>query len=82
MFDRALALHLLSLVLKLLFYFCWIQVLVVQASEAPNDQKSVVQSNPADATKNVAGDASSILSRLGPRAIHKAREIVAYDDLF
>uniref|UniRef100_A0ACD5WLG0 Uncharacterized protein n=1 Tax=Avena sativa TaxID=4498 RepID=A0ACD5WLG0_AVESA len=58
------------------------KVIVVQASEGPNDQKSVVQSDPAGATKNGAGDASSILSRLGPRAIHKAREIVAYDDLF
>jgi hypothetical protein len=67
---------------KLLFYFCWIQVLVVQASEAPNDQKTVVQSDPTDATKNGVGDASAILSRLGPRAIHKSREIVAYDDLF
>jgi glycerate-2-kinase len=67
---------------KLLFYFCWIQVLVVQASEVPNDQKTVVQSDPTDATKNGVGDASAILSRLGPRAIHKSREIVAYDDLF
>ncbi|KAM0836849.1 hypothetical protein ACQ4PT_062048 [Festuca glaucescens] len=58
------------------------KVLVVQASEAPNEQKSVVQSDPADATKNGVGDASAILSRLGPRAIHKSREIVAYDDLF
>ncbi|CAM0883364.1 unnamed protein product [Alopecurus aequalis] len=58
------------------------KVLVVQACEAPNDQKSVVQSDPADAAKNGARDASAILSRLGPKAIHKAREIVAYDDLF
>ncbi|XP_051226194.1 uncharacterized protein At1g27050 [Lolium perenne] len=58
------------------------KVLVVQASEVPNDQKTVVQSDPTDATKNGVGDASAILSRLGPRAIHKSREIVAYDDLF
>ena len=70
------------MVLKLFFYFCWIQVLVLQSSETLDDQKSVVQSDPADATKNGARDASAILSRLGPKAIHKAREIVAYDDLF
>ena len=59
------------------------KVLVVQASEAPNNSTSVVQSDPADASNNIASDALAIpSSRIAPEAIHKAREIVAYDDLF
>ena len=59
------------------------KVLVVQASEAPNNSTSVVQSDPADASNNFVSDALAIpSSRIAPEAIHKAREIVAYDDLF
>lgn len=59
------------------------KVLVVQASEAPNNSKNVVPSEPADATDNGASDTSAIpRSRVAPEVIHKAREIVAYDDLF
>lgn len=64
-------------------FFRLIQVLVVQASEAPNNLTSVVQSDPADASNNIASDALAIpSSRIAPEAIHEAREIVAYDDLF
>ncbi|KAM3332947.1 hypothetical protein ACQJBY_028200 [Aegilops geniculata] len=59
------------------------KVLVVQAIEAPNNSTSMVQTDPADASNNIASDALAIpSSRIAPEAIHKAREIVAYDDLF
>ncbi|KAF7031056.1 LOW QUALITY PROTEIN: hypothetical protein CFC21_042436 [Triticum aestivum] len=59
------------------------KVLVVQANEAPNNSTSVIQSEPADASNNIASDTLAIpSSRIAPEAIHKAREIVAYDDLF
>ncbi|KAM3351851.1 hypothetical protein ACQJBY_023625 [Aegilops geniculata] len=59
------------------------KVLVVQASEVPNNLTSVVQSDPADVSNNIANDALAITSsRIAPETIHKVREIVAYDDLF
>ena len=64
-----------------------IQVLVVQASEAAKNSKSIIRAaDPAgrsshDATKNNANDD---LATPGSKAgvTYRAREIVAYDDLF
>ncbi|KAE8798484.1 hypothetical protein D1007_26159 [Hordeum vulgare] len=59
------------------------KVLVVQASEVPNNPTSVVPSVPADASNNITSDAlATPSSRIASQVIHKAREIVAYDDLF
>ncbi|XP_015699360.2 uncharacterized protein At1g27050 [Oryza brachyantha] len=60
------------------------KVLVVQASEAPG----IAQANPVgeplrDATKRNASESSAFAStKAAPEAAYKAREIVAYDDLF
>ncbi|KAL6845252.1 hypothetical protein ACP4OV_024747 [Aristida adscensionis] len=65
------------------------KVLVVQASEVPNNLKTVVlAADPAgrssyDATKKSPVDDSAIQSaKAAPQATYEAREIVAYDDLF
>ncbi|XP_062186312.1 uncharacterized protein At1g27050 [Phragmites australis] len=65
------------------------KVLIVQASEALNNSKSVVRAaDPAgqslhDATaNNVIDDSAVPSSKAASRATYKAREIVAYDDLF
>lgn len=70
------------------YFFHVMQVLVLQASEAPNNLRSVVRADPAeaplhDATTKNASDASAMpSSKSAPEATYKAREIVAYDDLF
>ncbi|KAL5229190.1 hypothetical protein ABZP36_017455 [Zizania latifolia] len=64
------------------------KVLVVQSSETPNNSRTVAQANPVggalhDAAKRNASE--SVFSRIkaaAPEASYKAREIVAYDDLF
>uniref|UniRef100_A0A0E0JPF9 RRM domain-containing protein n=1 Tax=Oryza punctata TaxID=4537 RepID=A0A0E0JPF9_ORYPU len=64
------------------------KVLVVQASEAPNNSRSIDQANPAgetthDATKRNASESSAFsTTRAAPEGTYKAREIIAYDDLF
>jgi hypothetical protein len=78
--------------LALRYSDCWffhgLQVLVVQASEAPNDLRSTAQANPVgenthDATKRNASESSAFSStKAAPEGTYKAREIVAYDDLF
>uniref|UniRef100_A0A0D9V6F8 RRM domain-containing protein n=1 Tax=Leersia perrieri TaxID=77586 RepID=A0A0D9V6F8_9ORYZ len=64
------------------------KVLVVQANEAPNNSSNIAQANlvgetPHDVTKRI-GSKSSVFSRIkaAPEATNKAREIIAYDDLF
>jgi hypothetical protein len=71
------------------FSFHAIQVLVVQASEAPHNSISTIRAaEPAgrssqDATvKNVIDNSAILSSKAASGATYKAREIVAYDDLF
>ena len=66
-----------------------IQVLVVQASEAAKNSKSIIRAaDPAgrsshDATKNNANDdLATPGSKAAAGVTYRAREIVAYDDLF
>jgi hypothetical protein len=65
-----------------------IQVLVVQASEAAKNSKSIVRAaDPAgrsshDATKNNANDDLAAPGSKAAGVTCRAREIVAYDDLF
>ncbi|TVU34904.1 hypothetical protein EJB05_16760 [Eragrostis curvula] len=62
------------------------KVLVVQASEEPNRSKNVLGA--ADSaghhptTKNEVGNAAILSSKAAPEVTYKAREMVAYDDLF
>jgi hypothetical protein len=77
------------MVITLFFLPYVIQVLVVQASDAPNNSKTIDRAaDPArrslhDATKKNANNDSAIPgSKAAAGVTYKAREIVAYDDLF
>jgi hypothetical protein len=65
---------------------CETQVLFVQASEASNSPKKVIRA--ADlavhhvTTNNAIGSSVVLSSKASPEVTYKAREMVAYDDLF
>lgn len=75
---------------NIVFSFHGVQVLVVQASEAPHNSRSTIMAaEPAgrslwhDATvKNVTDNSAILSSKAASGATYRAREIVAYDDLF
>ncbi|KAJ1285663.1 hypothetical protein BS78_03G295100 [Paspalum vaginatum] len=58
------------------------KVLVVPASEAPKDSKGTVRSSHDTMVKTVIANSASPTSKVAPGVTYKAREIVAYDDLF